>query len=128
MILPYSHKTLTCNVHCVGWFLWSIVLLSACNLYNNSWPKRKNNCSFLGKEDGAVFIWSTWIYPALLIFFDIVTICLVLCLYVKIKSIQDCVDRMEIPPVRNRAFNASSGDGDEHAQTQEGNTEFQRAS
>ncbi|XP_066024245.1 neural cell adhesion molecule 1-like isoform X4 [Pocillopora verrucosa] len=81
-----------------------------------------------GKEDGAVFIWSTWIYPALLIFFDIVTICLVLCLYVKIKSIQDCVNRMEIPPVRNRAFNASSGDGDEHAQTQEGNIEFQRAS
>ena len=125
MILPYSHETLTYNVHCVGWFLLSIVLLSACNLYNNSWPKRKNNCSFLGKEDGAVFIWSTWIYPVLLILFGIVIICLVWCLPVKI---QDYVNRNEIPPGRNPDVHARSGDGGEHAQAQEENIELHRAS
>ena len=46
-------------MHCVWWFLWSTALHSACTLYNSSWLRRKNNCSFSEMEDGEVFNQST---------------------------------------------------------------------
>ena len=69
-------------MHCVWWFLWSTALHSACTLYNSSWLKRKNNCSFSEMEDGEVFHWLTGLLAALLL----TAVTIIIYLVVKIRK------------------------------------------